>query len=303
MQEDVLTFVPPRRGGVLFHVGALAGVGAALLWLGWRVAQGPLAVQLGRRLPLMVALLLALFVLLYTLRALQGAAYHLSRDGLVLHWGLREVSLSACDVLWVSPLDALGAPLPVPWIRWPGAWLGRAVRRSQMLGRVEYLAAGGRHLLAIGTPQGTYVISPQRPADFLQAFVALSELGSTTPLPTRSLTPGDWLGTAWRNRTVRLLWMLDVFVFAALWLLTLWGISSRTQVSLGFTPGGQPRAPLPATSLILLPVLYTFFVLLDWVSGQFFFQSEEMTPLAYVLWSAGVLTGIGFLAGLVGILW
>ncbi len=301
--QEVFTFTPSRRRGVLFHFIALLVVGTALFGQIWRSAQGPLALQLSRRLPWMAALVLLFLVLAYTLRSLQGAYYQLSRDGLVLHWGLREIRLSAYDVLWVAPLENL-APHPAsPRIRWPGAWLGRTWRTSPALGRVEYLASGGDSLLAIGSSQGIYVISPQRRQAFLETFAALNELGSTTPIETYAVSPGAWLGSAWRYPIIRGLWLLTAVLLVVLWLLALWGIGARSQVSLGFTPTGVPRVPLPATSLILLPVLYTFFAFLDWISGQFLFLKEESARLAYVLWTVSVLLGGIFLFALVGILW
>lgn len=301
--QEVFTFTPPRRRGVFFHFIALLVIGTTLFWQIWRSAQGPLALQLSRRLPWMAALVLLLLVLTYTLRALQGAYYQLSRDGLVFHWGLREIRLSAYDVLWVAPLDDIAPPPAAPWIHWPGAWLGRTWRTPPTLGRVEYLASGGDSLLAVGSTQGIYVISPQRRQAFLETFAALSELGSTTPIETYAVSPGEWLGSAWHYPIIRGLWLLTALLFVVLWLLALWGMGARSQVSLGFTPTGAPRAPLPATSVILLPVLYTFFAFLDWISGQFLFRQEENARMAYVLWTASVILGGVFLFALVGILW
>ena len=300
--ERAYEFAPPRRAGYI-TLGILLSLFSALFaWQILQSAAGPLAVQLSRRFPWMLLSAAGFTLAAYAFRSLQGAYYLLSRDGAVLHWGLREVTISAYDMLWMAPLENLEAPLSRPWIRLPGAWLGRGQYDDPALGRVEYLASTGKGLVAIATPSGVFVVSPDERERFLQTFAALTELGSIAPLAPRDVHPGDWLGETWRQPLVRSLWLGSLGLALSLWGLALWGMSRYPRLALGFTAAGSLRAPVPSASLVLLPLLYTFFLTLDWVSGQFFYQQEERRLLAYALWSAALLTGFGFLWAIVGIL-
>ncbi len=293
--ESTYFFAPPRRGGYIVFGTLLFLSSAGFAWQVLQSASGVLAVQLSRRLPWML-LFTAVFVLaVYAFRALQGAYYLLMRDGIVLHWGLREVTITAYDILWMAPAETLEAPLPKPWLRLPGAWLGSGQFTDPSLGKVEYLASGGQGLVVIATPSGAFVVSPDNAAHFLQAFAALNELGSVAPLPSRDIRPGDWLGESWQQPGVRFLWLGSLALVLAVWSLALWGMAHFPRLSLGFTAWGAPRSPVPSGSLVLLPVLYTFFLALDWLSGQFFYRRQEEHLLSYVLWSAALLSGLGFL--------
>jgi hypothetical protein len=47
--------------------------------------------------------------------------------------------------------------------------------------------------------------------------------------------------------------------------------------------------------LLLLPVINTFFVLVDLFLGFFFFRRKESLPYSYLLWGMGALTPVLFL--------
>ncbi len=294
---DSYEYLPPQRSGIIFLGALLSVITAAFLWQVWQSARSPLTQQLSQHGPWALLFGVLMLGLGYAFRALQGAFYLLSRDGLVIHWGLREVAISTYDILWIAPLADLPAPPPSPLVRLPGAWLGRAWRRDPQHGQVEYLAAQRKGALFIATAQGAFVISPQSPQDFLKTFSALNELGSVSPLPTRDIHPGDWLGQAWHARPTRILWLSTLTAVIAVWLLAFWGMGRTTQVSLGFTAGILPRPPIPSGSLVLFPILGTFFALVDWASGQFLYRRD--TALAYFFWSIALLTNLGLLgAGL-----
>ncbi len=288
---DAYEFLPPQRSGTIFLGGTLSIVLAAFLWQVWQSARGPLTQQLSRHGPWVLALGVIMVGLAYAFRALQGAFYLLSRDGLVIHWGLREVAISTYDILWIAPLEQI-RPAP-PLVRLPGAWLGRAWRSLPQLGRVEYLASGRKGALVVAAAQGAFVISPRDARRFLETFRALNELGSVSPLSGRDIRPGDWLGEAWQAGPTRVLWLSTLGALGAVWVATFWGMGRVSRVSLGFTAGIIPRPPIPAGSLILLPILSTFFAWLDWVSGQFLFRRDR--ALAYLFWSVALLTNLGML--------
>ncbi len=290
------TYLPPRRGGTLFQGLLLALSTTAFLWQTWESARGPLSAQLSIHGPWMLFAALCSLALAYTFRALQGAYYLLSRDGLILHWGLREVTLSTYDILWVAPLESLSAAPPGPLLRLPGAWLGRAWRSDPNLGRVEYLGSRGSPALAVATSGGTFIITPQDVQGFLETFAALNELGSVAPLTSRSISPGEWLVQGWNAAPTRWLWGGALALLLLIWLAAFRGMGRVERIALGFTASRLPRTPVPAGSLILLPLLGTFFTAVDWVSGQFLYRRDRM--LAYLFWSAAALTNLGLLGAL-----
>jgi hypothetical protein len=79
-------------------------------------------------------------------------------------------------------------------------------------------------------------------------------------------------------------------------------VPSRTSIHLGFQPDGSPGDVVPAVRLFLLPILNSFFLLIDLFLGLFLFRSEDSRVLAYLLWAGGILTPVLFLVGVFFIL-
>ncbi len=87
---------------------------------------------------------------------------------------------------------------------------------------------------------------------------------------------------------------------------------SRGQVTLGF---GAGREPVPAIRLLLLPVISSFFFLINFFLGLFLFRRTEsqttdhpltgaiwLIPgrtIAYILWSSAAVTSALFLLAVV----
>jgi len=161
---------------------------------------------------------------------------------------------------------------------------------------VEYLASRGRPALALATSEGTFIITPRDMAGFLETFAALNELGSVTPLASRSISPGEWLVQGWNAAPTRWLWGSALALLLLAWLAAFRGMGRVERIALGFTASRLPRPSVPASSLILLPLLGAFFTAVDWVSGQFLYRRDRM--LAYLFWSAAALTNLGLLAAL-----
>jgi hypothetical protein len=79
-------------------------------------------------------------------------------------------------------------------------------------------------------------------------------------------------------------------------------ISSVAYVSLGVTPSGEPRTPIPSVRLTLLPVLNYFAYLVDLLLGFAFFRRVETQHLAYLLWGTSIFVSILFFAAVIFIL-
>lgn len=291
--NEVYVFLPDRRRGRFFHLAALAVcglVGLGGLWQAGQATIGP--VFLLYLLPALAALGLAP-ALAYRYYELLNASYTLEREGVQLRWGLRHEVIPMEHVLWVRPAGELGANLPLPRLRWPGAVVGR--RYLAGAGEVEFLASHSHGLVLIATQGRGYAVSPEAPDEFLAAFQRCIEMGSLAPLAARSVYPSYLLGRVWASRLGRGLILAGAGLSLALLVWVSLAIPGRAQVRLGFTPLGQPGDTVPAVRLLLLPVLNTFFFLADLFLGLYFFRREESQPYAYVLWACAALTALLFL--------
>jgi hypothetical protein len=274
---------------------------AAVLALGASAAVGLyLASQIGVGLTFLLLLLPALATLvfapplLYRLVALQRASYILQRDGILLSWGLRREEIPMDQVLWVGAPEALGSPIPYPLGGWPGAVLST---RSLADGRVlEYLAARNHGLVLVATPRRVFAISPADPLGFQRTYRHLVEYGTLAPIPPRSVFPTFIVSRSWQDRPARLLLLVSTLLTAGLVVWCVWLAQAYLELPLRLAPDGSAADIVPGVRILLLPVVNTFFYMLDLLSGLFFYRRRETQSLAYLMWAAGTLTAAGFLA-------
>lgn len=291
--QDEYAFQPDRRMGSIVLLGSIAlltlvGVGGI-----WQSTQASTLETSLLYLLFVLAAAGAILALAYRVYGLRNAVYIVTQGGIRLRWGLRSQDIPSDEILWVHPASELTAPLPLPLFRVPGAVLG--LRQIPGGGKIEYLAANVNHLIMIATPDGGYVISPEQPEEFLQIYQRFTELGSLTPLPERSVYPSFMLQRVWTSIAARTLLLTSFLASFALWVWVSLAISSRSEVSLGFTPTGSPMEPLPAARLMLLPFVNSLFFLAALLLGLFFFRQPESQPVAFVLWSSSALAAILYL--------
>lgn len=291
----LLIFEPPRRNGLMVHTALLIVLVTLTLFNLWQTVRAPIgAVFL---LNLLFALLSALPVPLvfYRLRALQTAAYELSRDGVVLRWGLRSVTLPMPAVLWVRRAEELPGRLPMPWLWWPGALLGTAWRPMRDLPPIEFFAASRANLILIATEQRIYAISPADPDTFLHTIQRLLEYGSITPLAYANQYPLGLLREVWQSRSLRILFISSVGLNAALLTWVSLSIPRQPTIRLGFDAATQPGLAVASAGLLLLPFLSGLFSALNGLLGLYFFRREPLRFLAYLLWISGAFLPVLFL--------
>ena len=292
-------FRPPRRLGLVYHLAAvllLTGAGFLGLLQASRAAIEP--VFLLFVLPAILALFIGP-VLLYNAYALWGASYNLERDGIHLQWGLRSEDIPMNEVLWVRSESSFRDNLPVPWMRLPGNVTGRRTLRDGT--PIEFFASRVRPLLLIATSTRLYAISPAHPNEFLEAFKNLSELGTLTPVPARSVFPTILLSRL--GHDAKGLALLVTGLALGLILLVWVGLSVRTRDFITWqSPSSQPAEPVPAVRLFLLPVLDALFFTTDTLLGLFFYRRIETQIASYLLWGVSVLTAILFLGAVFFIL-
>jgi hypothetical protein len=306
--DKILIFQPSRSWGLVFHAVVII-----LLTVGgvWSLLQASQA-QVGP--VFLLYLLLALIALglvplfLYRAYALRQATYLLERDGLHLRWGLRAESIPMGSVQWVDLADRRQPKLPLPWLRWPGSLLGR--RRLKDGTQVEFLAENPGRMVLIATEGSLFVISPEQPDAYLEAFQRFNEMGSLTPLHPSSVYPSFLLSRVWANRAARSLLISGFALALIVLIMASLAIPTRSVISLGFHPNQTLSDLVPSVQLLLLPVLNFFFLIADFLAGLFFFRRSEVAEdlarsdgavsrmLAFVLWGSAVVTGLLFLVAL-----
>jgi len=293
--NKTLVFYPKRKWGFVFQGTAIILLIGISLWGIWRAVHAVIGPEfLLNLIPVLVA---TFFVplLAYRIYALYGAYYLLERDGVRLHWGLRDVTIPMDVIEWIHPADDLDPRVPLPLFRWPGAVLG--MRNLPGKGRVEFIASSTREMLIIASPDHVYAISPAKPDEFRAAYIKLLELGSITPLSAHSVQPTFLLINVWSSRIGRWLILIGFILNLLLLLYVLIAVSNHEQIHLGFYPTGVPADLVPSVRLMLLPVLSIFFFFMDLLLGLFYFRVDEGHNIAYLLWALGVLTPCLFFTG------
>jgi hypothetical protein len=245
--------------------------------------------------PAILAVVIAPFLMVRAY-ALRGAVYILEREGIRLHWGLRLEDIPINEVQWIRPAQEVRPGLPLPLVRWPGAVLG--IRHLTDGKEIEYLASSTHGMLVIATPQRLFAISPSDPTGFLYTYHRLEELGSLSPIESRSVYPTFLLGQVWAKKAARWLVLAGLALSVILLVWVSLAIPGRAEVHLGFRPDGSPGDLVPAARLLLLALLNSIIFLIDFLLGLFYFRRDEDHPLAYLLWSSGAVTSLLFLLGL-----
>ena len=154
----------------------------------------------------------------------------------------------------------------------------------------------------IATTERFFAISPANADKFLLVYQHFTEMGSLLPPPASSVHPTILVARLWRTRPARNLVLLGGLLSLSLLIWVSFSISNIEYVSLGFTPTGEARTPIPSVRLVLLPVLNYFTYLINLLLGLVFFRRAETQHLAYLLWSTSILVSIIFLVAVYFIL-
>ena len=298
--QNSYPFYPPRRNGYLFLSGLLI-----FLSLGWIISvwisihsQTSLGF-LSLFLP-SVLILSAVPAIIYYIYALRNALYLVERDGIRLYWGLRQEDIPITEIQWVHHAEDLEMRLPLPLVRLPGAVIGSRTIKKE--GEIEYLASSTRNLVIIARIDKAYALSPSQPAKFINAYQRFTEMGSFIPFDPQSVYPSNIINRVFRSPPARLLIVAGALVCIALLAMVAIGITSGEYIHLRFLSDGTPGEPIPAIRLLLLPLLNTFFFLVDLFAGLYFYLDSRREHLAFLLWGTGLFTAIVFMGGALFIL-
>ncbi len=291
-----LTFLPPRRNGIIFHLAAILLLfTASVLTLDQATYTGIgpafMAYLLG-----FTALALPIPILAYQLYALLRSKYVLTPGSITLSWGLRSEKIPMVEINWLRPEQELDFRLPLPLIRWPGAVTGN--RRLDRRTLVEFLASQGAALILIETPNRAFAISPEDPQAFLAAFHRMAELGTLAPEAGVSTRPARVLESIWQNLSARYLLLSGLALALAFLGYVTFGVAPAPGVS---HPLAQTGRSITSAQIFLLPVLNGVFYLADLFLGLIFFPRPTTRPLAFLLWIATPLVSLMFFAAILSL--
>jgi hypothetical protein len=281
-------FPPPRRTGLIVQTTVTLVLGLTVGISLWNATLMQAGMNFLLLLLLSLILLFPLGLSAYRAYALLGSSYSLERDGLRIRWGLRAEDIPLPDIEWVRPASDMGFRMPLPFGSLPGGILG--TRIVEGLGPVEYVASEVGKMLLIATPEKIFAISPANPNAFIRTFQRSIELGSLTPIPSRTALPVTFLRRVFSDRAARTLMFAGMALTIILLVVVSLIIPTQGEVVLGFDSQGQPLGTAAADWLLLLPVLATFAYVIDLIGGLFFFRNPEGRPIAYLLWSGGAVT-------------
>ncbi len=266
-----------------------AGLGAgillllALLMLFWARNRplGPGTTILGGLALLMLGMSA---LLIYRLWALHTLDYWVQRDAIHIHWLGEEAVIPLPHVQEIIPATLALAP---DWWRWPQQWLQSDAEKRVF----SYATQPPEQSLAIVTADEVYLVSPQRPQDFVQAYEQRQQFG-----PARLLKRVIYLAP-WRQH-----WLLtDRLAQGALlgglvlgWLVLGYVIWRYPQlpatIALHMNNQGMPDLLSPRHAIFLLPGIALLIGFLNAAIGFAFYGYQRF--LSYLLWSLSFLLQI-----------
>lgn len=283
----VQRFLPKRTPGLIFHTALIILVLAGVTFLLWMAFAQPGGLSLILYLAGAFLLLATLPFLAYRGYALLHAYYELERDGLRIRWGLRSIDIPITEVEWVRPTEDLLIPLKLPGLSTPGAILGEGNHPD--LGNVEFIASSAQNLVIVATMNQVVILSPEEKDEFIQRFNRTIEMGSLSPIEPHSAKPAVFLRQVTTDKLARVLIPLGFGLWFVLLVIVSIAIPGRSAISLGYDPTGLPLEPVPASRMLMLPILGILLYLISLIGGAYIFRKDATRPVSYLLWAGGVL--------------
>ncbi len=244
-------------------------------------SPGPGVAMLGGVLLLLLG---AAALLIFRLWSLHSLAYWVQRDAIHIHWQGEEVIIPLPDIRDVRPAEVTLRPA---WHRWPLQWVQVDAEKRVF----SYALQPPAECLAIVTDEEIYLVSPERPDDFVAAYEQRRAFG-----PARKLKPVIYLAP-WRQHWLLHDRLAQALLLGGLWLgwLALSYVAWRypqlpDTIALHFNTAGAPDLLSPRRSIFLLPGISLLIGFLNAAIG--FALYEYQRNLSYLLWSLSVILQI-----------
>ena len=273
---------------LVLAAGAI-GLASALLsegGVGLRQPLAPLALGLGLALLLN---LVALLLLLYRAIAALRLRYRLDRNGLVIYWGGSRLIVPMERIEAVEPVAGLAGAQEMGL--WSELWAGLRAGRARLAGdRPAYLRTTLplARSIAVLTPDGAYVVSPQEPEAFIEAWRVRRPLGPTQHWREEEQRARFLSLPIWRDR---LAWGLMALGLAANLALHAYLALVYTQLPailpFHFDALGRPDRLSDRVEILRLPQVALLFLAADLALGLAVYRRERVA--AYLIWGGGLI--------------
>jgi hypothetical protein len=279
-----MTFYPyPTRGGFLALGAAVLAGAVAILVINFL----PLQQNLPDVFKVIMAVLVSLAVMSLAIYAAIIAFrlhYDLTRNGLVIQWGLTRRHIPLESILDIVPGHSLTNPPAFRGLNIGGLRLGWGRLTDYGWLRFHTTAALSDSLLVV-TPEQTFVISPQQPDHFIKAWQARQSLGPTQrwSFSVRRSWPFSYSllsdPLTW--------WLLGLSSLACLALFGYLALNYPTlprSLPIHFNAFGLPDRIADKSSLFNLPLLGLAVLGVNTILGGLFYRWERVA--AYLLWGS-----------------
>lgn len=238
-----------------------------------------------------LALLAALTALVYWTVATLSLVYRLDRNGVRIRWGASHVVVPIRSIQTIVPVGQAPAELGLQVAFRGRAWLGGWARPAALGdGRVAVLRSSQNPAAAIAilTDTHAYLVSPDRPGDFVDGWRDRRLLG-----PTQDWREGDKLAR-WLSLPIwsdQITWgLMGGLVMTALVLFgTMALVYQRLpeRLPLHFDVFGQPDRFGERSEVLRLPVVALLLLVLDLGLGFLVYRRDRVA--AYLIWAGAIL--------------
>lgn len=281
-----MNFQPyPTRSGFVSLGLMLAACAAAVILINLLPNQNNLSNIFKLGVGVLFVLGLIGLALYWTLVAFR-LHYHLNRNGLAIQWGLAQVLIPLESIQQIVPGKTLSTSPKFRGLNLAGLRFGWGELAEY--GQLKFLATAAlAESLLVVTPQQTYVISPQHPDHFLQAWQARQALG-----PTQQWTSG--LRRSWPFNYPLLAdpltwWLIGLGALACLALLGYLALifsELPRSLPIHFNAFGLADRIADKSALFTLPFAGAAVLLVNTVLGGLVYRWEKVA--AYLLWGSAI---------------
>ncbi len=102
-------------------------------------------------------------------------------------------------------------------------------------------------------------------------------------MPAFSSQPAAFVQNVWRDRAARFFILTSMLLTLGLLVGVIILIPLRSQVSIGFDPGGFPLPAVAPEKLLLLPTLTAIIVAVSLSTGLFYYRNVDQRMAAYLI--------------------
>ncbi len=212
--------------------------------------------------------------------------YHLNRNGLVIKWGLAQQQIPFTGIKDIVVGETIATDVSFTGLNLVGLRLGWG--ESITYGSLKFrTTAAVEQSLLVTTATATYIISPQQPQAFINAWQRRQSLGPTQQWAEE--TQRRWPLTIPLLADPLTWWLLGL---AALLCLALFGYVALQYADLPqalpvhFNSLGRADRIAPKAMLLILPLAGFLVWLINALIGSLAYRKEQVA--AYLLWGSSI---------------